>query len=1098
MIPGFHSHSYELMGRVTSSKTYNPYSRHDLINQIGDAMAADEESTRTWSEISDFLTRSKYVEPKTVNPSKANELKTLSLNIRSLVKCKDFLAEEIEHFQNYDILCFNETNCNVEKLPNGINDLLLEGFHPPILQNPTRKTNKGGGLATYINKNVCGIDEYEKFVPKNMEELTSELDGEFMLVKLKRCKNIKKTMILCNTYRSPSRSPENFIDRLETLLQGLNRHKNKLILFTGDFNIDLLRYDNDINCQKLIEVMGSHGFIQTVSRPTRITDHSATLIDHVYINDIHSVTSNNNVTYDMSDHLGIVTSIILTGHIHDRCTTLLQSRERDLNAEHRIFNTQNSEKFRQNIENECWSAVDQEPCAQSKFNKFSEIYNIHYNDAFPLKSQSPRRTTERTPRKPWILPWLAEACERRKKFYFDFVKDPTPQNKSKYEHFKKFVDKHIAKAKNKYYATYFEQHKSNSRKQWQMINSLLNRNRKKVSITKLIDENGDIINTPLDIAENFNKFFSEIATKLKTETGTRTGPVGDRDYIKFLQPQIESSIYLRPVETEEINEIINKFENKTTSDTKISALKIANGSHSFQCVLANVISISFEQGLFPEQLKTAKVVPIHKDGSKFDVKNYRPISLLPTFSKIYEKTMHKRIYDFMDAKNILYDLQYGFRRGRSCEQALMKAQHTILDALNRKEIALLLLIDFSKAFDMVDHEILLEKLNRYGIRGNALEWMKSYLQNREQYVSISGRNSIKRQLSYGVPQGSILGPLLFIIYINDMPKVHKLAKFVLYADDANIILTGKNIEEIHQQVELLTKTLTDWVDCNGLKLNLKKTCFMIFSPHKTNIEYDLRMSNVNIERKSTARFLGVLINEKLNWAQHIAALRNKMARHIGVMYKLKGIIPLAARLNIFHSFVQSHVNYCSLIWGFSSRSNIESIFSAQKKGIRAVIPGFANYFYKDGQTPHHTKSAFTKYGVLSVQNIIAKNALIFMYKLHTQPQSLPPSIAEIFPADAPTYGSTHVTSSEWLKKYSSGGYNKSIFYKGPLLYVDFANNALCSTFPNTYKRMVKTLLLSAQSGGDPNEWQYTNHKLYSLAGLRRSKRNKLEHVYQDC
>ena len=131
-------------------------------------MAADEESTRTWTEISDFLTRSKYVEPKTVNPSKANELKTLSLNIRSLVKCKDFLAEEIEHFQNYDILCFNETNCNVDKLLNGINDLLLEGFHPPILQNPTRKTNKGGGLATYINKNVCGIDEYEKFVPKNM------------------------------------------------------------------------------------------------------------------------------------------------------------------------------------------------------------------------------------------------------------------------------------------------------------------------------------------------------------------------------------------------------------------------------------------------------------------------------------------------------------------------------------------------------------------------------------------------------------------------------------------------------------------------------------------------------------------------------------------------------------------------------------------------------------------------------------------------------------------------------------------------------------------------------------------------------------------
>ena len=320
-----------------------------------------------------------------------------------------------------------------------------------------------------------------------------------------------------------------------------------------------------------------------------------------------------------------------------------------------------------------------------------------------------------------------------------------------------------------------------------------------------------------------------------------------------------------------------------------------------------------------------------------------------------------------------------------------------------------------------------------------------------------------------------------------MPGIHKLAKFILYADDANIILTGKNLE-IKQQADLLTKILTDWVDCNGLKLNLRKTNYMIFSPHKLDIPHELRISNINIERKTTARFLGVLVNEKLNWTQHITALRNKMSRHIGIMYKLKGIIPLSARLNIFHSFVQSHANYCSLIWGFSTKSNIESIFSIQKKGIRAVIPGYTNYFYKDGETPHHTKYAFNDYGVLSVQNIIAKNAIIFMYKLHKQPQSLPPSIIATVPENAPTTGSTHNTSDNWLKKYSGGQYAKSIFYKGPLLYSDIANEKLCANFTNVFKRNIKKMLLDMQSTGDPNEWQYTNNKLYNIIGLRRSKR----------
>lgn len=328
------------------------------------------------------------------------------------------------------------------------------------------------------------------------------------------------------------------------------------------------------------------------------------------------------------------------------------------------------------------------------------------------------------------------------------------------------------------------------------------------------------------------------------------------------------------------------LKNKTTSDTKINAMKTATAIPLFNTLLTRLINSSFETGVFPHQLKIAKVVPIHKGGSKTDVSNYRPISLLSSFSKIFEKIMHKRVSNFLENNNILYDMQYGFRSGRSCEHAILKAKNEILAALSKKQIAMLLLIDFSKAFDLVDHDILLEKLHNYGIRGIAHKWFQSYLHNREQFVNISGNHSTQQRLKYGVPQGSILGPLLFIIYINDIPNVSKLVKFILYADDANIIITGDSISEISEIYGELSRALSTWVGTNELVLNIKKTNYMLFSRSRDSSysSFTPKFNNIPIERKTVARFLGVLIDEKLTWSAHIAAIKTKMSRYIGTMY----------------------------------------------------------------------------------------------------------------------------------------------------------------------------------------------------------------------
>ena len=971
IIPGYRYTNRELIHpdhyySVGNFGFFNPFDHDKITNYLGSEQEILDE-IQEHSEISNKLMNCKYKQLKNVPRLKNKNLRILSLNIRSLPKNMQFLRENITHIKFFDLLCFNESNCDTDTLPNGIDDLLIEGFHPPITKAPFRSSNKGGGLAIYVNCSTCNEHDIELL---DINCGVNDNHGfEYMFVKLNigpsSSRNNQKSFIIGNFYRSPSLKPKLFLEDFQNILNQLNRHKNKHIVLLGDLNIDLIKHDTDSNSQNLIDITTSHGFLQIISRPTRITDHSAKLIDHIYTNQIHSITSSGIITLDISDHLATYTNIALDDNVH-------HFTHNENSAEYRSVNAANLANFRENINNEAWDNVAQETSTQIKYDKFIDMYSTNYNNSFPTKSNSSnntRRKNQRKNPKAWILPWLENACNRKNKLYHTYIKDPCIKNKIKYQNMKKFVNKHTTKAKNKYYHNYFEEYRTNSRKQWQMLNSLLNRNTKRSKTLILNDHFGNVIRSPMAVAEHFNDYFSNIATNLKNEINAT-----DINFDEFLKNPTTNSIYLKPTDPDEVNTIIQSLKNKSTADTCICALKTASEIPAFNIAMADIINRSFEEGVFPSQLKLAKVIPIHKNGPKTDVSNYRPISLLSSFSKIFEKMMHNRITSFLESNNSLHELQYGFRAGRSCEHALLAAQHEILTCLSKKQIAMLLLIDFSKAFDMVNHEILLKKLVHYGIRGLAHTWLASYLSNREQYVSINGKHSSSKMLECGVPQGSILGPLLFIIYINDIPHLSHLAKFILYADDANIIITGNNLDEIEAKFTALSTALMAWVSSNELALNVRKTNYMIFT-NKRKIDFTNfapKLGNIPIERKNVARFLGVLIDEKLTWKHHITAIKTKMSRYIGILYKLKHILPLSARINVFHSLVQSHLNYCSLVWGLSCKSNIETLFVTQKKAMRAIMPGYTNYFYRDGIPPSHTKPAFTSLNILTVHNVYLK------------------------------------------------------------------------------------------------------------------------------
>ena len=1093
IIPGYYYHAHEMsLGCRSNYRIFNPYDTGLLLNQMstGHCENEDDDDDPIYDYITQQLNNCTYTEPKNIKMPKIDELKIMSLNIRSLTKNIENLRENIDYYKNWDVICLNEINCDPTTLANGLNDIQLEGFYSPITQKPFRASNKGGGLAVYINRRVCEEQDFEILHTSSEENTDSPLcESMFLQLKFRLSNGSFKKIIIGNFYRTPSCNPKDAISHIENIISQLDTHKNKHIILVGDFNVNLLNYETDIVSQDLINLTTRHGFTQVISRPTRITDYTATLIDHIYTNQIHNTKSTGIITYDISDHLATYISIALQDNSN---FNHMMSTNSELSSK---FNEENCTKFHDLLSNENWDNVLNVNDTQIKYDKFIETYTNHYDTVFTTTTT--KRKKQRVNPKPWILPWLEEACDRKNRLYHAYVKDPSISNKMKYQKMKNFVNKHITKAKNKFYTSYFDKYNSNSRKQWQMINGLLNRSKHHQKTIKLRDSEGCMIKGPTKVAENFNNYFTNIAEKLKLNNRLNSDNKST-DHKIFLENPSANSIFINPTDPEEVKKTIDSLKNKSTSDTKICALKAANKTPIISIILSDIINSSFETGVFPIQLKMAKVILIHKNGAKTEVSNYRPISLLSSFSKIFEKLMHFRLVGFLEENNALHDMQYGFRSGRSCEHALLAAQNEILATLTKKQTALLLLIDFSKAFDMVDHDILLDKLHHYGIRGIAHTWFKSYLTDRKQYVNIDGHKSTTKQLKYSVPQGSILGPLLFIIYINDIPNIHKLAKFILYADDANIIITGANMHEIEVQFNELSTALGEWVNANGLSLNIRKTNYMIFTRSRNlNLNnFKPKLNNVPIEKKSEACFLGVLLDEKLTWKHHIAAIKTKMSRYISVLYKLKSILPLSARMHIYNSLIQSHLNYCSLVWGSSCKSNIESLFVTQKKAIRALGPKNVNYFYKDGVCPTHTKPIYSNLNILTVHNIILKNILNFIDKINNNTTALPISILKTIAHDAPSTNIVLENCMDWYNRLNTNVYRTSIFLKGPMLYTDIMTNNpklyLQTANKYSFKKHIKTYLLDIQSSGDSQEWETCNFKLFNLVGLRRSNRIQMQ------
>ena len=487
---------------------------------------------------------------------------------------------------------------------------------------------------------------------------------------------------------------------------------------------------------------------------------------------------------------------------------------------------------------------------------------------------------------------------------------------------------------NNFYKEYFATYKTDLHRVWKGINEIINTKSNTNSSPNLIIHNKKEINNPENIAGIFNNFYGNIAKETKNEI-----PKSKKNFTEFLKHPNRNSIFFTPTTPIEIYKLIqNMDDTKASGPNSISTRVLKIIAPSASDILSNIINECLDIGSYPPCLKKASIKPLHKKGSRLDVGNYRPISLLSNINKIFEKLLLSRIINFFNQNKILYEKQFGFRKGHNTKHAITALTELIRESLDNNGFAAGIFIDLKKAFDTVEHSILIHKLRHYGIRGKALDTLRSYLSNRSHCVEIQDVKSDYVIVEHGVPQGSVLGPLLFIIYINDLHNCIENSETIHFADDTSLLCRETSLKKLTKKINRDLSLIVDWLRANKISLNTSKTELVLFkNPTKQITKHlNFRLSGQKIHRSSSVKYLGILIDENLSWEHHLRSLSSKLARAVGFLSKLRHCLNYKTLLSVYYALFDSHINYCIQCLGHVNITSLEKIEKLQNKAMRII------------------------------------------------------------------------------------------------------------------------------------------------------------------
>ena len=692
-------------------------------------------------------------------------------------------------------------------------------------------------------------------------------------------------------------------------------------------------------------MLRSLNFIQIINKATRFPNgsqltYNSSCLDHIFINKFLQFTG---IVFlaDISDHCGSALCLKLFNNPPK------QNLKQKITF--RLINEQNTSNFEAKIRQTDWNFLYNIYDVNEQFSAFQNFVNSTYRDCFPLKT---KYISYNRKNKPWITEAtmakikLKSACFKR---YRDGLISREENNRIKNK-----LNKEINQDKKSYYQNIFTVFKNDMKKSWKVLHSLLGSKNDKNTADKIFaNVNSDT--EKINVVNKFNDFFANVGRNLALQMSDSVNlPVYQTDYIS-------QNFYIFPPSYAEISKIIMNLKITRTSLDVLPIKLLKKFCNIFVIPITAMIENSILQGVFPDELKIARITPIHKEDSFTEPSNFRPISSLSYLSKVYEKFFSLRLLNFCNKYNVISPDQYGFQRGVSTTDALVRLTEDIYSTIDNNQHFVAAIIDIKKAFDCVDHGILKSKLERYGVRGTPLKWIVNYLADRKCYVELGSHKSNINTFNIGVPQGSILGPTLFLIYINNLPKISEILQTQLFADDTIVSNKGPNIDMLTDSTNLELSKLDEWTQANKLTLHAGKTKFLVVSNKRVDREnLSLRIMNNIIPPISCCKYLGIYLDDKLTFKDHINYVNTKISRYTGILYKIRDNLPLKARLDYYYAYIYPYLSYNTLIWGGTYPSHLNALFIQQKRTIRTI----ANIGYRDHTDPH-----FKTLRLLKIQDI---------------------------------------------------------------------------------------------------------------------------------
>lgn len=879
-----HSDEDQLPSFNVTTTTTNSLNEMDGLNSVLDKV-------HIVNPIKSYYTMDEY------NKIHINDLSIISLNINSFKKHIDDLNAFITSMQSPpDIIILTETRHHIE----GMLNQYFQNYNYCIAY---PETNHCGGVLVLI-KDWIKYEEINncKIINSSVENIVIEL------------KSFEFPIWISALYKHPKLSIKEFSKVLCNQLESLPTKATLILL--GDFNIDLKDIDNDVNKVNYVNKINSYNLQQIITAPTRITNHSNTIIDHIYVSGFKAVKLCRGILLNqISDHL---------------CTFVRMNTKPKLSnkdkSKIRIMSKQNIEKFKAEISKIELPFQCNDP--NKLWNIFIESVTNAFNNSFPTTHKSKQMTKN----KAWLTSAIFKSIKTKEKLYKKWMNNRNPIHEQNYKNYKNKLSTVIKNAKIKYMSAIFTDDK-NSKKLWNEINSILGKKKKTTNIDYLEHDNTKIKDKG-EISNYLNKHFSTIGKKMSDKISYSMN-----DFTNFMPNRLNKSILLERTSENEIRKIINDFSNKNSSGLdQISQKLLINVSELLIPNITKLINLSIDKCIYPDCLKVAKIIPVYKNGKHDDCNNYRPISLLSSFNKIFEKKIQKDLLYFIETNNILHTNQFGFKKFHNTIDALIKTHDHIISERRKGNKIIGIFIDLKKAFDSIDNKILVKKLEYYGISGPFNYLIKSYLTNRYCMTQVDTKISMKDKVEFGVPQGSVLGPILFNLYINDLKNIGNDATINLFADDTCIFCSDKQYDELNQKCNNILNECNRWLKSNALTLNVQKTHFVDFSTKKNDqAQIRLNIGNDLINECTETKYLGMTLQNNLNWNTHIQTIIKKINSKIPLMYQLRDILPNDKRITIYNSLIMSHIIYGIELYAKNKSKWLDILQKAQNRILKILL-----------------------------------------------------------------------------------------------------------------------------------------------------------------